>query len=39
MFPHRQATETQAEDQLVYVVNDDAAVREAMDSLIPVGRL
>ena len=34
MFPHQQATETQAEDRLVYVVDDDAAVREAMDSLI-----
>jgi FixJ family two-component response regulator len=34
MFPYRQATETQAEDRLVYVVDDDAAVREAMDSLI-----
>jgi len=34
MFPHQQATETQAEDRLVYVVDDDSAVREAMDSLI-----
>ena len=34
MFPHQQATETQVENRLVYVVDDDAAVREAMDSLI-----
>lgn len=34
MFPQQQATEPQAEDRLVYVVDDDAAVREAMDSLI-----
>ena len=33
-FPHQQATGTQAKDRLVYVVDDDAAVREAMDSLI-----
>jgi FixJ family two-component response regulator len=33
-FPHQQATGTQAENRLVYVVDDDAAVREAMDSLI-----
>jgi FixJ family two-component response regulator len=34
MFPRQQATETKAEDRLVCVVDDDAAVREAMDSLI-----